>query len=132
MSKWLIVTLFLCTGLAGACGGGSGSGVASSKAVVSLEDDEITSLCEYALDVIGAPRVIQCGEGLLVAVGKTLSECVADIQEGQTEAPNCTATVGNTESCLEAIADVSDEDWCSDELVFPSVCLPLAACGDVI
>ena len=130
MSKWIVMAAFLCTGLA-ACGGGGGSGVSGSKQLVSLSAAEVTDLCEYFVDLAGAERMVDCGGGLTITIGGgSVSECVIGLQETQGQFPGCTATVGNAESCMEALTDLTDAQLCSDGPL-PTACQPLfnASCG---
>ncbi|HWO26919.1 MAG TPA: hypothetical protein VNO30_49655 [Kofleriaceae bacterium] len=125
MSKRIVVAAFLCAGLIAACGGSDGSGVERSKSLVSLNDDEITDLCEYFADVT-EKRVVDCGGGLTVTFqAKPVAECVADHQQIPA---SCSATVGDAEDCNTDFADLTDEQLCSDGAL-PASCQVLFACG---
>lgn len=126
MFKRFIGSVVLGSALLVACSGGGGSGVSSSKTLVSLSDGEITDLCEYSADVVGPQQTIDCGGGQTVTIGDaSVADCVADFQELQDENPSCAATVGNAEGCLEAIADSTDAQLCSS---LPAACAALFAC----
>lgn len=129
MSKWILVGAFLYAGLAAACGGGTGSGVSGSKMVVALSDSELTDLCTYLVDVAGPMRTIDCGGGFTLEVGGgTVAECKADFQATKTAAPNCAATVNDTETCIEDLADLTDAQACSPSQGLPKACEVLFAC----
>ncbi len=131
MSKWIIVAALLCTGLATACGGDDGSGVSGSKSLVSLNDGEVTDLCEFIVDLQGPERMIDCGGGVTLTVGgQTVAECSTGLKMSQAQFPNCTATVKNAEECVKAIDGLSDQQLCSDSPP-PAACQALfsASCG---
>jgi hypothetical protein len=126
MSKLILVGAILCAGLAAACGGG-GSGVSSSKSLVSLNDSEVNKLCEYVVDLAGPERTLTCSNGAMgTRGGGTVAECAADFKETATASPNCAATVGDAEHCAEDLADLSDAEICS--LSIPSSCMKLFQC----
>ena len=128
MTKFLMCVMLL---WCAACGG-SGSGVDGGKRLSSLSDAEIRDICEYAIDVQGPERMIDCGGGVTLTVGGgSVDECIAGATESKTEYPNCAATVDDYEACTEAFADVTDAQWCSDDITFPAACAPLftAECG---
>jgi hypothetical protein len=94
--KW-IASAWLCMGLAVACGGGSGggggSGVTGSKKLVDLSTDEITSVCEFQVELAGPARTIDCGGGQTATVGGgSVADCVSSFQDQQTSNPSCMAT----------------------------------------
>jgi hypothetical protein len=125
-NKWLFVGAFLCAGLVTACGGG-GSGVSSSKKLTALSDSEITDLCEYLVDVAGSERMVDCGGGVKITTGgDTLAECTTGLKATISGSPSCAATVGDSESCGEDFADLSDSEICS--LDFPTSCAAVFQC----
>jgi hypothetical protein len=129
MSKWIVIAGFLCTGLVAACGGGSGSGVSSGKTLVSLSDSEITDFCEYAVDLAGPERTVDCGGGVTITIGGgSVAECVTGMQMTQDQFPGCAATVGQAERCAEDMADLTDAQLCSDGPL-PASCQPLLGPG---
>jgi len=133
MSKWMVIAVFLCSGLVAACGGG-GSGVSGSTQLGKLTDSDITKLCEYLVDVVGPARTVTCSDGEVVMVGGgSVTACTTEFKEDRTEFPNCTATVSNIENCIEDLSDASDQELCSDSTAFPDACLPLlsSSCGGV-
>jgi len=131
MSKWVVVAA-LCSGLAVACGGGTGSGVSGSKSLVSLNDGEINDLCKYIVDVSGPTRTVDCGGGVKVTLeAQTVAECVADLKASQAAAPTCAATVDHAEACVEALADFTDAQLCADTPL-PTACAPLLECGGIM
>lgn len=124
MSKW-IVSALLCAGLTAACGGSDGSGVSRSKSLASLNDDEITDLCEYVAG--GEMRTITCDDGSTVTLeATTVAECVTEQQAAPT---TCDATVGDVEDCHDDTEDLSDEELCDGLASLPASCLPLLACA---
>jgi hypothetical protein len=127
MSKRFVVLAFLCAGLIAACGGGSSdsSGVARSKSLASLSDDEITDLCEYFAEA--EVRTIDCGDGLTITIEpNTVTECVT---KQQAIPASCTATVGDAEDCDEDFRNLSDAQHCSDVTTPPASCTRLLECG---
>jgi 1,6-anhydro-N-acetylmuramate kinase len=131
MSKWIVVSVFVCAGWATACGS-DGSGVSGDKTLVSLSDAELTKLCEYTVKQDGPERTIDCGGGLRVTVGgKTVAECVTDLQDNLDQFPSCSATVADAEACAEDFADFTDEELCSSATPLPRSCEPLLSCGGV-
>jgi hypothetical protein len=126
MSKWIVAAAFLGAGLAAACGS-SGSGVSGGKALGSLSDAEIDDLCAYVVDVQGPPRTIGCAGDLRVTVGTLTREDCADETRLIRELAGCTATVDDAESCREDLADLTDEDLCSDAV--PTSCVAVFACA---
>ena len=131
MSRWIAVAALVWTSAA-ACGGG-GSGVSGSKSLVSLGEGERMALCGYAVEVAGPERTIPCGDGFTVEVGpRPVAECVADLARRQTEFPSCTATVEDSETCTEDLAELTDAQWCAAAL--PTSCRVVLGdtCGGVI
>jgi hypothetical protein len=127
MMKSILFTI-LTTTFAFACGGGSGdsgSGVDGGKTLVSLNDGEITQLCEYQADVEGGARTVTCPDGELTIEPTPVAECVENFQDSQDAAPNCTVTVSQLEACAEDIAALSDAEICENDL--PASCAPLFA-----
>lgn len=122
MSKWIIISALLCSGLT-ACGGG-GSGVSRSKSLASLNDAEIRDLCEYISG--GETRTITCDDGTTVPIeATTVEECVT----GQQATPTtCKATVGDVEDCHDDSEDLSDDEVCEGLASLPASCLPVLAC----
>jgi hypothetical protein len=121
MSKW-IVSAVLCTGFVFACGGGSGS----DKKVIELSAGERQDACEEFVDILGPEREVACPDGP-VTVGASaadVAECVSSLDELAAGAPNCTLTVSQYRSCIEAIADLSDDQICTGEEL-PAACAPL-------
>jgi hypothetical protein len=103
------------------CGGGGGStssGVDPAKLVVDLTTDEYSAFCEWSIELQGgAGHVESCGDGFDITIF-SVAECVANL-----EAATCTATVGEMETCINAL----DGNACRI-LTEPS-CEVLLACG---
>ena len=128
MGKWILSSV-LCAALAFACGGGKGgggsSGVSGSKQIIDLDAAERSQVCEFLADVLGPERTVDCGGGETRGVGGEASECVAEFTSLAMNAPGCTITVGQYETCIEALANLSDAQICADD--FPAACAPLLA-----
>ena len=122
----LMITCFLsCISvLAFACGDG-GSGVSGSKTLVSLNADQRTDLCEYIVDVLGAPRTVTCDGETKTSEQKTVTSCTTELTMLATAEPNCPATVEQAENCFEALGDLSDQQIC--DRTFPPECAPFAS-----
>ena len=106
--------------LFGACGGDSGSGVDSSKQIKDLTPSEQMSVCEAGIAAQGgAGKMTSCGNGVTVTV-QTVAQCVS--QMGTYAMKGCTATVGQLETCNDAIG----ADPCS---LGGSACQPIIACA---
>lgn len=96
----ITISLALGLGLI-ACGGGSdGSGVDGSKTIISMSASERMTFCEWAIEEQGgAGTTHNCGDFTITI--QTVAECVADFDNFS---PTCTATVGQGESCVSAVA----------------------------
>ena len=128
MSKWIVASIVWSVALAAACGGDAGSGVSGSKKLTSLSESEITQLCEYTVSAEGPMRTVMCSGGSTITIGgTTVDECVTDVKDLATGAPNCAATVNDAEACSEAFGDLSDAQLCATP--FPAACLPLLQCA---
>lgn len=115
MHKHLVVVAFVA-----ACGGDSGSGVDSSKQIKDLSASEQMSVCEAGVAAQGgAGKTTTCGNGVTVTV-KSVSDCVAQMSVYAMH--GCTATVGQLETCNDAIG----ADPCS---LGGSACQPIIACA---
>jgi hypothetical protein len=124
--KW-IGSAFVCMTFAFACGGGDGgsdgSGVDPDTLVTELEPDESEAICEYSADLNGPAREIDCGDGVTVNVEAVdVAECAAGLDSIGEEAPDCPATVGEFEACLEDLAAFSDDELCDDGTALPASC----------
>jgi hypothetical protein len=127
--KW-IGSAFVISGLAFACGGGSGGGdigVDGDKTLGSLSAAEARNVCEYLADLGGPARTVTCMDGTTVMVEATteaeIAECATDL-EMVTDA--CTVTVAQAQACFDDLADLSDEEaFCSDDPQLPASCGPL-------
>jgi hypothetical protein len=117
MSKRIAMAVLLCIGGIAACGGGEGggsSGVSESKTLISLSDAEVTTLCAFTTEADGPERTVNCPDDVIITVGQqTAAECAATLTalRGRT---SCTATVGNAEDCANDLADLTDQQLCSD------------------
>lgn len=109
-------------------GTGSSSGVDASKRAADLNDADRAKLCDYVASQYGGygeKKVSHCDGGTVTLHGpESQSACVADASK---VGPGCTATVGEFEACVAAIASA---DPCTSRAL-PSACAPLAtaACG---
>jgi hypothetical protein len=111
------------TGLAYACGGGSGgggSGVAGAKKVIDLTPAEIDSLCAY-ISTVFPEQTVTCASGP-VMLGTTKANCIST-SPSKTAAPGCTVTVDQSESCAEAFGAETDAQVCANTI--PTACAPL-------
>jgi hypothetical protein len=96
--SWSCVLVF-----AMACGGGaSSSGVDGSKKLTMLSASEQSDLCAYILDVLDAPRTVDCGHGVSVMI-EADGQCDFSAFDA-----SCQATVDDSERCVEAV----DADPC--------------------
>jgi hypothetical protein len=121
MKIYLGIVLFGLT--TAACGGGdsgSDSGIDQSKNVTSLSASEVQTFCKWALAEQGGPgHEMMCGAGSSATV-ETQANC--ETRYGHFTS-TCTATVGDAEDCVRAIA----ADLCA---LVPegNACQPLFAC----
>lgn len=90
-----------CLVIAIGCGGGGGSGISGSKRLSDLTDAEAQDLCQYAEDAFGPMRTVTCNDQTF-EIGGEDNDCetatAGEIPE------TCTATVGQFEDCMDAIA----------------------------
>jgi hypothetical protein len=128
--KW-IASAFVISGLAFACGGGSGDGgdigVDGDKTLGELNATEARNVCEYLADSAGPARTVMCMDGTTVMVEATseadIAECATDLEAVDAA---CTVTVDQAQACFDALADLSDEEaFCSDDPTLPAECGPL-------
>ena len=123
---WIVPALMM---FVYACGT-DGSGVSGSKQLTALNAAEAADVCEYIADVVGPERTVMCADNVTVTYGfdaEDLADCKADLSSIGTAKPNCTATVGQAETCFEALAKM---DPCLDEalpascaIVFSAACV---------
>jgi hypothetical protein len=113
MSKRLIVSAFLITGLVFACGGGSGgtgSGLPGTKKVVDLTTGEIDQFCTFVVAAFPT-RTITCGTQM-VMFGSDKASCISKAPSPSTT-PNCAATVAQSEACFDALGALTDAQVCT-------------------
>jgi hypothetical protein len=127
--KW-IASAFVISGLAFACGGGSGGGgnigVDGDKTLGELNATEARNVCEYLADAQGPARTVTCMDGSTHTVTAPseaqLAECATELEMVDAA---CTVTVAQAQACFDAIADLSDEEaFCTDGPP-PTECDPL-------
>lgn len=109
-----------------ACGGGGDSGIDKSKKLNALSSDEVKTFCEWAIaEQGGAGHQTMCGD-IIIRV-ETEAQCEA--QYGTFPA-TCAATVGDAESCAQALtADPCTLGGSACEVVFS--CAAATASGVV-
>jgi len=126
MHNKIITTLFgsfLLLGACGGSGGGSGSGVDSSKKLDTLSDSDIVSICEYQTGLLDVKTQNEFGCYAQAASSTTddaacktafdtcMSSATTDPQDCSKAAdkplPACASkvTVGEMEDCFQAMAD---------------------------
>ncbi len=114
MTKTVAATLLVL--VLAACGGSENSGIDPGTPVRDLSVAEHQALCEWGVDLQGGPGERDCGDDPDVPV-PTVAECVAELAEYT----DCSATVGDVESCTRALAD----DLCT---LFHAECAALLPC----
>lgn len=96
---------------------------------------EIEAFCEYQLELFGPRRTIDCGGGTTAMRGlsTTLEQCVMETTEDQLQFPECQITVGELETCFEALAGKTDAAICMGDDDIPIECAPLfgPGCGSL-
>ena len=105
-----------------ACGGDgdSSSGIDQSRKANSLSSSEVTTFCRWALaEQGGAGHTVACGGGDVTITVPLQVACEASYNNLTS---NCTATVGDAETCVHALSD----DPCELSI---NACLPLYACS---
>lgn len=103
--KAIAVCGFLMCASLSACGGGGGgeSGVEGSKAITELDAGEVSTFCEWLIELSGGEnQVTECPGGFTWDTG-TVAECEAGF--GSVPAACSTVTVAEMEACGEAMAD---------------------------
>lgn len=113
------LTLVACSDDDGRDVGNSGSGLEGDRRMVSLSAGELGSFCDYVADF--GERKFTC-DGETGTVGHASKEdCITVWSETKTQAPNCQATVAQTEACSEDLDSFSDAKLCQEGL--PASCL---------
>jgi len=123
-----IGAIFAIATLAAACGGGT-SGVSSDTLVVDLDASGETTVCDYIASK-STMHAATCSDGSTITLdAQTVGMCLARLDDTIANHPSCTATVGDAESCIDAVAALTDADLCAGDLV-PPACAQLlgAAC----
>jgi hypothetical protein len=118
----------LCVALFAACGGGSGSGVDSSKKLSDLTVAEVNQECNYAFETY-PEKTITCPDSTTRTKGSKAADRATQCSATANRIPaGCTATVGQAEQCLEDVYNESDAALCANTI--PPSCAPLlsAAC----
>lgn len=105
------------------CGGGSGSGIDSSKTLGSLSAADQMTECEDLASQF-PPKTISCGSAGSAMVGTDPANCSGSDFEA---APaSCTVTVGQLEDCDAALYNEGSAA-CGDTV--PPACAPLFNAG---
>ncbi|HVV88016.1 MAG TPA: hypothetical protein VHE35_33475 [Kofleriaceae bacterium] len=82
-------------------GGGSSSGVDTSKKLVDLSASDKQTFCAWRVATEGGEgHSTDCGDGITITTG-SVAECVSGFDSFSA---SCTATVGDAEGCVEASA----------------------------
>ena len=119
------VPLALFLGAAG-CGGASGSGTSpvvsnssglqKTKMLTALDETERGHFCDWMANKLGGyGHSTDCGAGVSIKSTQDQASCVSQFQP-----PSCRATVGDWESCINAIScsDPSPSECKSSYLCF--------------
>jgi len=95
----------------------SACGISDGKEITSLSDSQAESLCEEY-----EPRTITCsGDGFDFEI--VLNE---DCESNTSATPvDCTATVGDYRSCMDALYERTDAEVCEDPAAVPGECSAL-------
>jgi hypothetical protein len=127
---WVFAFLIACEhGKGGGPGPGS-SGLPENALVGELDGTEVEQLCSALVQQAPEPHTINCPDGNTVEVGEsTLSDCTDSIEQQQDQFVACGLTVGEYETCVEAILDLSDAERCEEAL--PPECDVLLECSNV-
>lgn len=102
-----VVTVGACGGGGGS--GGDGSGIPSSTLLKDITVAQSTQLCHYAADVFPERSVTCDSQAETIGINDATDCTDSDPLE---VADTCTATVGDAESCFEALGNLSDAEWC--------------------
>ena len=105
-----------------ACGS-SGSGVDSGKKLNALTNSEAMEECQYFHDSY-AQRTVSCpndtgGTTTLTIGGGDVAMCTTSLEAEIPAVPNCTATVGDAEDCLDFEYGLTDAQLCTGTGVTP-------------
>jgi hypothetical protein len=116
--------LALILALAG-CGGGSSSatsGLPGSKRLIDLTDAEKGTFCDWAVGKYGGYGRT-CNSDWAFMSYPDRATCIADASSS-TNTPNCQATVGQAEACVNAMGS------CASflDLKNSPLCLPITTC----
>jgi hypothetical protein len=118
VKRALVVALFA------ACGGSSGSGVDGDLKVIDLTSSELDDECAYLFDTYPS-KTVDCGGGDMTTIGETsVAECEASAPT-EADAPDCDATVADTEDCLDYIYN----NTCTTGGTEPASCSALFSTG---
>lgn len=125
---WVLAFLIACEhGKGGGPGPGS-SGLDSNEAVSDLDATELDKLCAFFESIAPEPHTITCPNGDTVTIDdSTRAECVQDLEDQQPQFEQCGLTVGEFQDCAEQIAQLTDDERCSDEI--PPECNVLLECA---
>ena len=120
-----IGAIFAIATLAAACGGGT-SGVSSDTLVVDLDASGETTVCDYIASK-STTHAATCSDGSTITLdAQTVGMCLARLADTIANHPSCTATVGDAESCIDAVAALTAAELCAGNLV-PAACEQLLA-----
>lgn len=96
---------------------GGSSGIPGARLVTSLTPAEANTLCSY-ITAVQNPAPVMCDGGLTISP-QTTASCVATFG---TPPASCTATVGEVESCVEAIAVTPCQIFSLPQCAFLATC----------
>ena len=126
MRKFFLVSLgsaVVALGLAGCGGSGTGaSGLPASEKLNNLTDAEKGQLCDWMASKLGGYGVT-CNSDWAFMTYPDQASCVAD-GSSPTSTPNCQATVGQAEACVNSISKCTT----FTDLKNSPLCAPLTVC----
>ena len=115
LSALLLLSSFAC----GDSGPPDASGVTGNKQVAQLTADEVMQFCDWAADVLDAPREVQCPDDVTVTF-PSAEECAADYGSFP---DTCMMNVAQAEACIHAL----HHDPCGG--LGSSSCAPFIECA---
>ena len=125
MARFLVQALTMAWVLG--CGGEGPSGVRQDKRPSDLTAAEVMQVCEWVVDAVDGPRVVDCPseipEGDWVVEFRAVNTCIEAYRSLSTD---CQPTVGDVEACTRALAADPchgyDAPACAPLLSEPSSC----------